>query len=124
MTGTVGREPGSGWTGSGLCSSLRARSDSAGEVAERLNAPVLKTGVPSRGPWVRIPPSPPESKRWASRHPPTSFQVGVVQVRRAHARNLGHMKAILKAALAAAISGVVVGYMLKKRLAEARLARV
>jgi hypothetical protein len=34
------------------------------------------------------------------------------------------MKAILKAALAAAISGVVVGYMLKKRLAEARLARV
>jgi hypothetical protein len=30
-----------------------------GEVAERLNAPVLKTGVPSPGPWVRIPPSPP-----------------------------------------------------------------
>jgi len=34
------------------------------------------------------------------------------------------MKAILRAAFAAAVSGVVVGYMLKKRLAEARLARV
>ena len=30
-----------------------------GEVAERLIAPVLKTGDPSRGSWVRIPPSPP-----------------------------------------------------------------
>ena len=29
-----------------------------GEVAERLNAPVLKTGVSERAPWVRIPPSP------------------------------------------------------------------
>ena len=29
-----------------------------GEVAERLMAPVLKTGDPSRGPRVRIPPSP------------------------------------------------------------------
>ena len=28
-------------------------------MAERLNAPVLKTGVLSRGPWVRIPPPPP-----------------------------------------------------------------
>jgi len=33
------------------------------------------------------------------------------------------MKAILRAALAAAISGAVVGYMLKKRLYEARLGR-
>ena len=49
----------SGWTEAWLCSSLRPHSESAGEVAERLNAPVLKTGVPSRGPWVRIPPSPP-----------------------------------------------------------------
>ena len=31
---------------------------SPGEVAERLNAPVLKTGVSERAPWVRIPPSP------------------------------------------------------------------
>src|SRR5579862_3980272 len=31
-----------------------------GEVAERLNAPVLKTGKLSRASWVRIPPSPPE----------------------------------------------------------------
>ena len=30
-----------------------------GEVAERLNAPVLKTGGASRPSWVRIPPSPP-----------------------------------------------------------------
>ena len=29
-----------------------------GEVAERLNAPVLKTGVAFGSPWVRIPPSP------------------------------------------------------------------
>ncbi len=33
--------------------------DDNGEVAERLNAPVLKTGVPSREPRVRISPSPP-----------------------------------------------------------------
>jgi hypothetical protein len=31
----------------------------SGEVAERLNAPVLKTGVGAIRPWVRIPPSPP-----------------------------------------------------------------
>ncbi len=50
-----------GWTGPGLCSSVRAQSAiPAGEVAERLNAPVLKTGEPSRAPWVRIPPSPPD----------------------------------------------------------------
>jgi hypothetical protein len=34
------------------------------------------------------------------------------------------MKAILKAAFAAAVSGVVVGYLLKKRLGQARLARI
>ncbi len=50
----------SGWTRRGLCSSLRPQSASPGGVAERLNAPVLKTGVLSRGPWVRIPPPPPE----------------------------------------------------------------
>jgi hypothetical protein len=33
----------------------------AGEVAEWLMAPVLKTGVPERAPGVRIPPSPPRS---------------------------------------------------------------
>ena len=31
-----------------------------GEVAERLNAPVLKTGKPLRVSWVQIPPSPPK----------------------------------------------------------------
>jgi hypothetical protein len=30
-----------------------------GEVAERLNAPVLKTGISARVSRVRIPPSPP-----------------------------------------------------------------
>ena len=30
-----------------------------GQVAERLNAPVLKTGVGASPPWVRIPPCPP-----------------------------------------------------------------
>ena len=33
--------------------------EESGEVAERLNAPVLKTGVVAIPPWVRIPPSPP-----------------------------------------------------------------
>ena len=55
----------SGWTTRGLCTSLRARSTvqwtSPGGVAERLNAPVLKTGSPSRGSWVRIPPPPPDT---------------------------------------------------------------
>ena len=32
-----------------------------GGVAERLNAPVLKTGVGASPPWVRIPPPPPLS---------------------------------------------------------------
>jgi hypothetical protein len=31
-----------------------------GEVAERLMAPVLKTGIPGRVSGVRIPPSPPD----------------------------------------------------------------
>ena len=51
-----------GWTARGLCTSLRPQSARAGEVAERLNAPVLKTGGPSRVPRVRISPSPPFSK--------------------------------------------------------------
>jgi hypothetical protein len=58
----LARKP-SGWTGRGVCSSLRAQSASPGGVAERLNAPVLKTGVLSRGPWVRIPPPPPKSSQ-------------------------------------------------------------
>jgi hypothetical protein len=32
-----------------------------GGVAERLKAPVLKTGVAERSPWVRIPPPPPKN---------------------------------------------------------------
>jgi hypothetical protein len=31
-----------------------------GRVAEWFKAPVLKTGVPARAPWVRIPPLPPK----------------------------------------------------------------
>src|SRR5580698_2283869 len=42
------------------CSQRRCRIVAAGEVAEWLMAPVLKTGVPERVPGVRIPPSPPE----------------------------------------------------------------
>ena len=56
----LARKP-SGWTRARLCSSLRAQSASPGGVAERLNAPVLKTGSPSRGSWVQIPPPPPDS---------------------------------------------------------------
>ena len=33
-----------------------------GRVAEWFKAPVLKTGVPARVPWVRIPPLPPKMK--------------------------------------------------------------
>jgi hypothetical protein len=33
----------------------------AGRVAEWFKAPVLKTGVPARVPWVRIPPLPPKT---------------------------------------------------------------
>src|SRR5688500_13359410 len=51
----------SGWICGGLSSSLRLRSATTGGVAERLNAPVLKTGSPARGSWVRIPPPPPDS---------------------------------------------------------------
>src|SRR6185503_15321958 len=40
--------------------SLLSRWDS-GRVAEWFKAPVLKTGVPARVPWVRIPPLPPET---------------------------------------------------------------
>jgi hypothetical protein len=41
-------------------------------VAEWFKAPVLKTGVPARVPWVRIPPLPPEHQQnqlltWISR---------------------------------------------------------
>ena len=35
------------------------KRDAAGRVAEWFKAPVLKTGVPARVPWVRIPPLPP-----------------------------------------------------------------
>src|SRR3712207_2083664 len=44
-----------------------------GGVAERPNAPVLKTGVRSRGPRVRIPPPPPFGARVeAAQRPPLS----------------------------------------------------
>ena len=115
------RKP-SGWTGSGLCSSLRAQSASPGGVAERLNAPVLKTGVPSRGPWVRIPPPPPESGDYLVGMSRTVLTwrsgVGLQAVMSGQLR-LGSMKAILTAALAAALSGILVGSLLKKRFAEA-----
>ena len=37
----------------------KCRLPRAGRVAEWFKAPVLKTGVPARVPWVRIPPLPP-----------------------------------------------------------------
>src|SRR5450755_506122 len=37
-----------------------------GRVAEWFKAPVLKTGVPARVPWVRIPPLPPVQNRTAN----------------------------------------------------------
>src|SRR5258706_12907280 len=40
----------------GFAKSLNSK---AGRVAEWFKAPVLKTGVPARAPWVRIPPLPP-----------------------------------------------------------------
>ena len=45
-----------------------AAGDPRGEVAEWSNAPHSKCGVPSRVPWVRIPPSPPS--------PPASSSIG------------------------------------------------
>ena len=39
------------------------RREAIGGVAEWLKAPVLKTGVAERSPWVRIPPPPPPSPR-------------------------------------------------------------
>src|SRR5215211_6393313 len=52
---TVARPPSS----SDLYPTPRTRATAAtGQVAERLNAPVLKTGGPSRVSWVRIPPCP------------------------------------------------------------------
>ena len=41
----------------------RHRGPAMGEVAERLNAPVLKTGMAFGSSWVRIPPSPFEKAR-------------------------------------------------------------
>src|SRR6266404_6730577 len=37
----------------------KSLNSKAGRVAEWFKAPVLKTGVPARVPWVRIPPLPP-----------------------------------------------------------------
>ena len=62
-----------GWAGSRSSANPSARADfgaddneeksiiimALGWVAERFKAPVLKTGVPARAPWVRIPPHPP-----------------------------------------------------------------
>jgi hypothetical protein len=45
---------------------LRYRSVVIGWVAERLKAPVLKTGVGADPPWVRIPPHPPTPNRTAN----------------------------------------------------------
>jgi hypothetical protein len=44
-------------------------------VAEWFKAPVLKTGVPARVPWVRIPPLPPESIEIAQQSGRISFCV-------------------------------------------------
>ena len=48
------------WSGiAGVFSNFEEKID-IGEVLEWSNRPVSKTGVPSRVPWVRIPPSPPK----------------------------------------------------------------
>ena len=44
------------------CGSQRVAAGRRGQVAERLNAPVLKTGVGASPPWVRIPPCPPKPR--------------------------------------------------------------
>src|SRR6516162_5102262 len=65
----------------------------SGWVAERFKAPVLKTGVPARVPWVRIPPHPPSivgTKRSSQRLGqlvlgklfPDQHHCGIVRVRR------------------------------------------
>jgi hypothetical protein len=49
-----------------LISQSLVRSIALGRVAEWFKAPVLKTGVPARVPWVRIPPLPPVQNRTAN----------------------------------------------------------
>jgi hypothetical protein len=52
----------------------------AGEVAEWLMAPVLKTGMPERVSGVRIPPSPPDFLRFYF-HPLAQLPLGLSSVR-------------------------------------------
>jgi hypothetical protein len=47
-----------------------------GRVAEWFKAPVLKTGVPARAPWVRIPPLPPDIR---TRLPLTKLHVPITR---------------------------------------------
>ena len=48
-----------GFPGGGVRRNAEEADGRDGEMAERLNAAVLKTAEPSRVPWVRIPLSPP-----------------------------------------------------------------
>ena len=50
-----------GLSGGGVRRNAEEADGRDGEMAERLNAAVLKTAEPSRVPWVRIPLSPPAS---------------------------------------------------------------
>lgn len=66
----------------------------SGGVAEWLNAPVLKTGVRSRGPWVQIPPPP---------HETTSCIVVLLQER---------MKGFLEFIREQGVAGLAIGFIL------------
>ena len=59
-----------------------------GEVAERLNAPVLKTGVGAIRPWVRIPPSPPKSVVSSTKSPGAILDDANASARRAATRKV------------------------------------
>ena len=59
----------------------------AGEVAERLNATVLKTVVGASPPWVRIPPSPPFGLSKALKFAENALLFGhVLRIERTHFR--------------------------------------
>lgn len=59
--------PGKGRAPTSRChapsTALSDSNSELGRVAEWFKAPVLKTGVPARVPWVRIPPLPPKHQQ-------------------------------------------------------------
>ena len=62
-----------------------------GEVRERLNRTVSKTVDPLRGPWVRIPPSPPEWNQWLTAEPQMWWAMDVILLPKSrHTARLGN----------------------------------